>query len=87
MRIIVKIRPKVPMDEYTPKMIQHVESRLEDITFVRTAEFDPKLMKAYVQYEDPDATEDDDRADSIDKGAFRNAINLTEEFSFVGMNV
>jgi len=87
MRIIVKVRPKIPVDEYTPKQIQHLESRFEDINFVRTAEFDPKLMKVYVQYVDPQATEDDDRSDSIDKSAFRNAVNLTEEFTYVWMNV
>jgi hypothetical protein len=83
MRIVVAIRPKIPVDEYTSKQIQHLESRFEDITFVRTAEFDPKLMKAYIQYEDPQATDDDDRSDSIDKSAFRNAVNLTEEFTYV----
>ncbi len=87
MRIIVKVREKLPVDEYTAKMIGQVESRIEDITFVRTAEFDPKMMKVYVQYEDPEATPEDNRADSVDKAAFRNAINLTKWFMFVGMNI
>jgi hypothetical protein len=66
MRIIVKIREKKPIEEYTKHMREHLESRFEDITNVRSAEFDTRTGKIYIEYVDPAATEDDDRSDSID---------------------
>ena len=47
-------------------MREHLESRFEDITNVRSAEFDTRTGKIYIEYVDPAATEDDDRSDSID---------------------
>lgn len=81
-QLIVKVRKKIPFDDVEKKMRIELESRIEDIQNVISATFEDKVMKVYVQY----TVKDEDEEPDINKSEFRNAVNYTKYFTYVGVS-
>ena len=87
MRIVVTVRKKIPVDEFTVKEREALESALEDVDGVDVANFDDKVMKVYLEYHDPYAKPDDDPDETpdLDVSSFRKAVNNLKRFTFVSV--
>ena len=83
MKVIVTVKLKQPVDEIDAKMIEELESNLEDIQEVFSANFDERAMKAYLECRSTDPRKQDDEQElEIDKMAVMKAVNQTSLFQF-----
>lgn len=86
MQIVVTIKKKLPIDadDITAKIRNDLEMRIEDITHVKTANFDHHTLKVYVEYE---MTEEEEENPDIDKSTFRHAVDHSKYFAFVSLSI
>lgn len=80
----MRLAKKVPMDEYTLKMKQELETRIEDITYVHSAQVDTRALIVDIIYVHPDEERKDDFGiDDVDISAFKSALKFSKYFNYV----
>ena len=87
MQFVLHLAKKVPMDEYPKEVVEELEMKLEEVTYVHTAQLDTKTLHVYIRYIDPlEEVRDDYSIDDVEMGSFKSVIKFSKYFNYVGFS-